>query len=528
MSKIICDVCGTSYADTADQCPICGTAKTDVTPGATEGGESGYAYVKGGRFSQNNVRKHNSGDGELPRTTDEEKPARKPRAARKEETPAPTRRPRSTEESGETPKPVRRPRNSEKAEDEQPSNLPLIIIVAVLLVAILAVCAYIGVFVYNKYVDRDLSADNNPSSSTDVGGQTVPCTGVTIDGLESYTFTGINESYMLSVNCDPAGTTDELIWDFDENVVALEKVGNYWYLSPVAPGETTVTVTCGEFSDSITIHCDFVGRIPCTDITIEGQENYTITDGSQTLTLTVGCAPLDTNDEIKWQYDEAVVSVTANDDGTWSVTPVAPGVTTVTVICGDQSATINVNCNYQPKPNFVLTWACGTDITLAGYGTSWVIYNGSLDVGEITFTSSNEEVATVVGNRVYIWKNGQATITATYEDQRITMIVRAKNVEPPVEGVPVCYIYSQYGKIQGECTIRVGATLTLSLRDENGVKLDGVVFTVANETYLSLTDNKITAVSPIHGGTYVYAEYEGHTYKVLIRVYEAENADTTE
>ncbi len=27
MSKIICDICGTTYPDTADQCPICGCAR---------------------------------------------------------------------------------------------------------------------------------------------------------------------------------------------------------------------------------------------------------------------------------------------------------------------------------------------------------------------------------------------------------------------------------------------------------------------------------------------------------------------
>ena len=25
MSKIICDICGTSYPETSEQCPICGT-----------------------------------------------------------------------------------------------------------------------------------------------------------------------------------------------------------------------------------------------------------------------------------------------------------------------------------------------------------------------------------------------------------------------------------------------------------------------------------------------------------------------
>ena len=27
MNKVICDICGTSYPDTADQCPICGYSR---------------------------------------------------------------------------------------------------------------------------------------------------------------------------------------------------------------------------------------------------------------------------------------------------------------------------------------------------------------------------------------------------------------------------------------------------------------------------------------------------------------------
>ena len=63
MSKIICDVCGTAYPDTASQCPICGCARPDH-PQAAAGNSAGeqvdagggYTYVKGGRFSKSNVR----------------------------------------------------------------------------------------------------------------------------------------------------------------------------------------------------------------------------------------------------------------------------------------------------------------------------------------------------------------------------------------------------------------------------------------------------------------------------------------
>ena len=66
MSKIICDVCGTTYAETSAQCPICGCAKsagsrtvTGDKVNAAEEAASSYQFVKGGRFSKRNVNKRN-------------------------------------------------------------------------------------------------------------------------------------------------------------------------------------------------------------------------------------------------------------------------------------------------------------------------------------------------------------------------------------------------------------------------------------------------------------------------------------
>ena len=64
MSKIICDVCGTSYPETVNQCPICGCVRSvDVRAVAVAEEEEiqsaaagSYNFVKGGRFSKSNVK----------------------------------------------------------------------------------------------------------------------------------------------------------------------------------------------------------------------------------------------------------------------------------------------------------------------------------------------------------------------------------------------------------------------------------------------------------------------------------------
>ena len=55
MNKVVCYVCGTSYPESATQCPICGYVQTAETAVSDNGGDKGYTYVKGGRFYKGNV-----------------------------------------------------------------------------------------------------------------------------------------------------------------------------------------------------------------------------------------------------------------------------------------------------------------------------------------------------------------------------------------------------------------------------------------------------------------------------------------
>ena len=61
MSKVICDICGTSYPETATQCPICGCVRPAESTAVSDSDREhqGYTYVKGGRFSKANVKKRN-------------------------------------------------------------------------------------------------------------------------------------------------------------------------------------------------------------------------------------------------------------------------------------------------------------------------------------------------------------------------------------------------------------------------------------------------------------------------------------
>ena len=127
MSKIVCEVCGTSYPDTTTQCPICGNVKSDASAAAFGGatGAEGYTYVKGGRFSHANVKKRNNGNTELPR---EAAPAR---PVQERPVPAPQQPAAAERENAPLIAPRRRPPQQQKKDGLQ-SNVALLIVVIVL------------------------------------------------------------------------------------------------------------------------------------------------------------------------------------------------------------------------------------------------------------------------------------------------------------------------------------------------------------------------------------------------------------
>ena len=527
MSKVVCDVCGTAFAETASQCPICGTAKSEATR-STSGSEKsgGYAYVKGGRFSQANVRKHNSGKGELPRVQDDETQKKQnredvPRRKRSEDMAKADKdldeKQEKQEKQEKEEKKERRKNKRKERENEQPSNVGLIIVVVLLLLAIISLCAYIAIRYINMNNEKNNSTGPSVSQSTDNGQlEEVLCTGITIEGIAEHTFVSISEELWLNVVCEPANTTQLLSWNYDATVVKVVQIGNQWCVTPVGMGETVVEVSCGAYSDTISVVCN-LSEVPCTGLSIGDITEFTFNSGGDRLRLTVVCEPASTTDPLEWTYDSAVVAVTQEGD-TWVITPVGTGITEVTVTCGGYTASVMVTCNVNGSydPNFVLEWACKDDITLNGYGTRWKIYDGSVDVSEIVFISSDEEIATVENGYVYIWKNGSVTITAIYGDQMITMKVFAKNVEQPQE---TAYVLSHT-----DVTIAVGESFTISLRDaETGVKItEGVTFSASEEGFFTVDANgRVTGVASTFGTGkkfYIYVEYEGVTYKCAIYV----------
>lgn len=226
MGKIICDVCGTSYPDTATQCPICGSARpsdaqTVNTDAEAEGSAaSGYHYVKGGRFSNSNVRKRNKAN---------QSGEKEPRRSKKEK------------QSGEEPK--------------GKTSKGLIITVVILLLAVLAVVGYIVV----RYF---LPADFFSGGSLSTTAATTPC--MQIQTAEpAVELTGVGTTHQLRVTCEPADTTDRVIYRSENPTVASVSDGGL--VTAVGEGHTVVTVTCG----NVSVQCSVTVVMPTEPPTTE-------------------------------------------------------------------------------------------------------------------------------------------------------------------------------------------------------------------------------------------------------------------
>ena len=228
MSKIICDVCGTAYPETAAVCPICGCAKNTTTPTAAaetveEGEGAGYNYVKGGRFSKKNVRKRNKG---------------------KDFT-----------------------RTEEPEEGQEGTSRALIIVVVALLLAIAAVLVYIGVrFIFPG--DNDKPTDP-PSPTTTQPTEplisTLPTTQPTEPPVEvpagfvlklnrkDFTLSKEGESWTLYKETDGVKASD-ITWTTADPKVATVEDGK---VVGVNYGDTTITATIGDQTASCIVRIRF-------------------------------------------------------------------------------------------------------------------------------------------------------------------------------------------------------------------------------------------------------------------------------
>lgn len=424
MSKIICDVCGTSYQETATQCPICGCVRpSDVVVVNSDTDEnlshkSGtYTHVKGGRFSKANVKKRNLGNPVTPAET-----------------------------SVQIDEPERGKGKSDKG---------LIIAVCALLLAIIAVVVYIALhfFAPGALGGEDSTSGSAESTVSTTGENTqdttleatvieIPCVDIVVSKTV-VEFEKAGAALLLNVTTNPGNTTDPVVFiSSDEAVATVSDAGK---IEAVGPGQAVITITCGNATAECRVQCDFEDEsaetteateatVAVTDFELN-RSDFTLSKKGETWKLYNGEIPVK---QITWTSDnEKVVTI---KDGV--VTAVGKGNTTVhaeyngikrscRVICAASVGAYVQETQTESDQEATGSYSISsTDVTLRLNGSNSFelkLLDANKQAIDVIWTVADEGVCTVSGDTVTGVAVGDTTVSATYEGKTYTCTVRVRS-----------------------------------------------------------------------------------------------------
>lgn len=342
MSKVICEICGTTYQDTAECCPICGCPK-DMSGNVTEDDfvmNQMPTLNKGGRYSSGKKKKEIFDFDE-----------------QSDDFPEPENEPYSSD-----------PEDDEDNYDEQPRehNTAVVVILTALIVILLAGTA----FLFFRYLLPNLHGvkDAAPTVQTEQPVQTeaattelrIPCQDLSLPGGAAE-LTQPGYYFLLNVVVIPEDTTDELVFTSgDESIATVDANGR---ITAVSEGKTVIYITCGDKQLTCPVTCQFEAETePSTEATVAAQTEATVqtepvetkpqvelkldrTDmrlqvGYSTQLKLVDCGDLKPED-VEWSVEHAYIAKVENG----YVTALQSGTTEITAKYGDQTVKCIVRCH---------------------------------------------------------------------------------------------------------------------------------------------------------------------------------------
>ena len=249
MSKIICEVCGTSYADTANQCPICGTVRpTEAQSVNDDGAASEYTYVKGGRFSKGNVRRRNTG------------------------------------------------REYTDGERSSGAKIGLIVVLIALILVVIAIATYVVI----TLVGGSNTPETDPTPSQTVNN---PCQAIVLPQKEIQ-LENIGDTILLNARKSPVNSTDELSFESsDTEVVTVNAQG---LIEAVGEGSAVITITCGNVETECQIT---VGSTEVEQTLQLNRQEILFAKQGETWQFFAGDVPVE---DIEWSSDDESVALVSD------------------------------------------------------------------------------------------------------------------------------------------------------------------------------------------------------------------------
>ena len=223
MSKIICDICGTSYPDTAQCCPICGCSR-DAADGLL-------------------------GEDLLEQAEDEAVQAQDYPKKRKEIFDYDEVNSEPEAEEDVTYAEADYDGEEDEEEEEEPRQNTLVVIILTVVIALLLMAAG---FIFVRYFLPNMGGkgDATPQPTQETAYVSTETTELSIPCQELYIISGktveLNEEgqmFLLHVKASPDNTTDKILFTSgDESVATVTEDGK---ITAVSEGETVITISCG-------------------------------------------------------------------------------------------------------------------------------------------------------------------------------------------------------------------------------------------------------------------------------------------
>ena len=342
MSKIICDVCGTSYPDTAEQCPICGCSRDAAADmlkddllldQEAEEGTAGTGGASGKRrkeiFDFDEVNDN------------------RPRKTREDETLF----------------------NDEEEDDEEPGGSNTFAVV--LLTVLIAVLLMAAGFLFFRYIMPNLGSGSDTTPQTvaqtapvfTTESTSIPCTGMVLTSSTEAVLNQVGGRFLIHVLPEPSDTTDTITYtSADESIATVTEDGR---IEAVAEGETEILITCGAQQASVKVTVKFEEvTVPPTvaetvsettpetvpettaavavalkDVTLKLQRTDIKLGVGYEFQLLLDC-DLEQN-EVEWSSEHPHIA-TVDENG--NVKAVKYGTTSITAKYGDQEVQCIVRC----------------------------------------------------------------------------------------------------------------------------------------------------------------------------------------
>ncbi len=365
MNKIICDICGTSYQESAECCPICGCPR-----GAAEAllGEEipmeeskVEASQPQSRFVPRKKEIFDFDEVNDPRPVPED--IEDDDAFEDDD---------DFEEDEDT------DYDEEEDDDDEPRPNTFVVILLTILIAGLMFAAgflFVRYFLPNMNIEETTPSTTAPAQlaeSTDPAETAVPCEYMTMNNAAKAELSEIGQQFLLNVIVKPENTTDAVIFtSADESIATVSADGK---ITAVAEGETTIFISCGSNSMECPVVVKYVEETeaPTTEPAVETEETVPGEDADATgvateptikpadpnvvlklkktdiqlgvyyyVTLELDC-DLDPS-QVEWSSEHPHI---AKVDDKGVVTAMKEGTTSITAKYGDQEVHCMVRCGW--------------------------------------------------------------------------------------------------------------------------------------------------------------------------------------